>query len=63
MPHKTKKAGFRFRDVAEELYPETGTHADASTTKRKGARRHRSIKKTRKLRHKVRTLRLRRNTR
>lgn len=56
MPRRTKKAGFRLRNVAEDLFPMTGTHEDSKTAlpkRRKGARRHRSIKKTRKLRHKL----------
>ena len=61
MRHQTKKAGFRFRDVAEDLYPETGTHLDTSAKKRRGAKR--SFKKTRKLRNKLRALFSRRNTR
>ena len=57
MLHKTKKSGFRFRGVAEDLYPETGTHLETS------AKKQRSLKKTRKLRNKLRTLFSRRNTR
>ena len=57
MRHKTKKSGFRFRGVAEDLYPVSGTHLDTS------AKKQRSFKKTRKLRNKLRTLFSRRNTR
>ena len=61
MRRKTKKSGFRFRGVAEDLYPETGTHLDTSANKRRGGKR--LVKKTRKLRNKLRALFSRRNTR
>jgi hypothetical protein len=55
MPRRTKKSGFRLRNTAEELFPMTGTHEESKRLpkRRKGARRHRSVKKTRKLRHKL----------
>lgn len=58
MPRRTKKSGFRLRNVAEEMFPVTGTQDDTKgglkrRRGRKSTRRHRTLKKSRKLIHKV----------